>query len=388
MSHDLKAAGISTKLIHAGEDSRKHAGAVITPIYQTSTYRYDHDTPHAKMRYTRLSNTPSHEALHEKLAAVEGGEDALATSSGMSAITGTLLALLRGGDRVLAQSKLYGGTYALFTQEFPIRDIGVDFFDPTRPETWDALVRSTTKVLYVESISNPILEVHDLEKLAAFARAKGLTSVVDNTFASPINFNPLALGFDVVVHSCTKYINGHSDVIAGGIVASRAKIDRIRPTVAMFGGSLDPNSCFLLQRGMKTMELRVKKQNENALALATWLEKHPKVLKVNYPGLASSPFHANAKRWFRGFGGALSFELDAPCESVQRLVHGLRYFTPAPSLGGVESLIIRPGKTSHAAMNAEQKEHLGVRDCLVRASLGIENADDLVADFARALEAL
>lgn len=381
-----KELGFSTRLIHAGENPDQHGGAVITPIYQTSTFLYNGEDNENDLRYTRLSNSPTHESLHAKLARVENGEDAVATSSGMSAISTTLLSFLKSGDHMMAQTKVYGGTFFFLTTDLPRLGISHTFFDAGNPETWEQALTPQTKLLYVESMSNPILEIYDLEDIVAFAKKHDLLTVIDNTFASPVNFNPLDLGFDVVVHSCTKYMNGHSDVIAGGIISSKKNIDIVKKKLGSMGGVLDPHACFLLQRGMKTMALRVQRHNENAMALATHLAKHTKVKKVYYPGLETSPSHSFAKKWFRGFGGMLSFELNATKEQVCTFLKALHLFAPAPSLGGVESLIICPAQTSHIAMCADQKTRMGVCDTLIRISVGIEDIEDLIQDIEQAME--
>lgn len=383
-----KDLGFSTKLIHAGESPENHAGAVITPIYQTSTFIYNSEEDFQNHRYTRLSNSPTHDSLHQKLARIENGEDAVVTSSGMSAISTTMLSFLHAGDHVMAQTKLYGGTFYFLTQDLPTMGVQHSFFDPSQPSTWEQCVTPNTKMLYIESMSNPLLEVYDMEAMVAFAKKHKLITMVDNTFASPANFNPIDLGFDIVVHSCTKYMNGHSDIIAGGIVSSRTNMDVIKKKLASLGGVLDPHACFLLQRGMKTMALRMQRHNQNASAIAKHLSQHRRVKKVYYPGLETSPSYAFAKKWFRGFGGMLSFELDATEKQVCSFLNALALFAPAPSLGGVESLIICPAQTSHLGMCAEQKGKMGICDTLIRVSVGIEDAEDLIQDLEQAMEAM
>ncbi|MFH1016922.1 MAG: aminotransferase class I/II-fold pyridoxal phosphate-dependent enzyme [Pseudomonadota bacterium] len=378
---------IDTTLIHAGEDPSKHEGAVAMPIYQSATYLYAGEASYGDVRYARMNNTPNHLVLHEKLAAIEHGEAALVMSSGMAAITTTLLTALKSGDHLLAQSSLYGGTHTFLTQNF--HDVGLthDFVDLDHPATWASKLKTTTRAFYVESITNPLIQVGDLEAVVKFAKVHNLVTIIDNTFASPVNFNPLDLGFDLVVHSATKYLNGHTDLAAGCVVGSRAWIDRIRDKANHFGGSLTPFGCYLLQRGLKTLALRVRRQNESALTLAKALSRHPSVERVNYPGLETHPQYQRARRWFRGFGGMLSFETKLDVDRTEAMLHRLNLAHVAPSLGGIETLVTRPATTSHAGLAPAERKSLGISDTLVRVSVGIEGTEDLVADFDQALRA-
>ena len=259
------------------------------------------------MKYIRLNNTPNHDALHEKLSALENAEAALVTSSGMSAISTTLLTFLGSGDHLLAQKTLYGGTYSFVTHDIKKWGIGFTLIDPDSHDTWEQALKPETKVIYVETMSNPLLEVGDLEAVVDFAKNHNLISVIDNTFASPFNFRPPEIGIDISLHSCTKYLNGHSDIVAGAIVGREDLIEEIIPVMNHFGGCLDPHACFLLHRGVKTLAVRMKQHNENAQSLAEFLEQHPAVEKVNYPGLESHPHHDRAKSLFDGFSGMFSF---------------------------------------------------------------------------------
>jgi cystathionine beta-lyase/cystathionine gamma-synthase len=343
-------------------------------------------TEYHDIKYHRLNTTPSQMYLHDKLAALEDGEAAVATSSGMSAITTTLLSLLRNGDHLLASDVLYGGTHDFITHH--AADLGWSYtlVDTTRPETWAEAVTSRTKVFLCETITNPLMRVARLRELVAFAREKGLVTAIDNTFATPVNFRPLSIGFDLVCHSATKYLNGHSDLVAGCVVGSAERIDRVRKTLNHYGGSLDPGAGYLLSRGLKTLAIRVAAQNANATALAEALSEHPQIQEVNYAGLASHPDHARGAQLLEGFGGMLSARLVGGAPAAERLLDSLRIPSVAPSLGGVETLITRPARTSHAGMTREDRERIGVTDDLLRISCGIENPRDLLDDFARALE--
>ncbi len=380
------ATKIETRLIHAGEPSPRIEGAVSMPIFQSSTFEYRGERDYHALRYIRLNNTPNHVALHAKLAAIEDAEAALVTASGMAAVATTLLTLLGAGDHLLAQDCLYGGTHDLLLGEFPRLGIAHDFIDGDAPESWSRALKPTTKAIYVETISNPLMRVSDLTAAVAFARAHGLVSIIDNTFASPVNFRPAALGFDLSIHSGTKYLNGHSDIVAGAIIGRAALIERINRSLGHLGGSLDPHACFLLHRGMKTLAVRMRHQNASALELARLLKRHPKVSMVNYPGLETHPDHARARELFDGFGGMLSFELAGGVRAADAFINAARLPISAPSLGGVESFVTRPATTSHAGMSREDRVRIGIGDGLIRLSVGLEATEDLAADLEQALE--
>jgi cystathionine beta-lyase/cystathionine gamma-synthase len=374
---------IETQLVHAGEPLPRIAGAVEMPIFQSATYEYAGEGSYDDVRYLRTNNTPSQLALHAKIAALEHGEAALVSASGMSAITTTLLTMLSPGDHLLAQNCLYGGTYDFVRQEFKRLGIHYDFVDADRPDAWASRLRPSTRAVYVEAMTNPLLEVADLEGVVAFARAHGLTSIIDSTFATPVNYLPLVAGFDLALHSATKYLNGHSDIVAGVVAGSAANIERIRHHANHLGGSLDPHAAFLLKRGLKTLALRVRFQNDSTLKIARFLEAHPKVARVNYPGLASHPRHERARRLFSGFGGVLSFELTG--DSAEAFARRVRIATVAPSLGGVHTLLTRPATTSHAGLSPQERAGLGISDGLLRLSVGIEATEDLIEDLDQAL---
>ena len=376
---------LETKLVHAGEPRPRIDGAVEMPIFQSATFEYRGERRYDDVRYLRLNNTPNHLALHAKLADLEGSEAALVTASGMAAITTTLLTVLTAGDHLLAQSCLYGGTHDFVTHDFAGLGLSFDFIDADRPESWRALLRPNTRAIYVEAMTNPLLEVADLKAVVGFARANRLLSLIDNTFASPVNFRPIEAGFDLSLHSATKYLNGHSDIVAGAVAGSAALIERIRHKANHLGGSLDPHAAFLLSRGLKTLALRVRYQNESALRIAQFLASHPAVARVHYAGLESHPRHERARSLFAGFGGVLSFELQGAPERADELARRVRIPAVAPSLGGVHTLLTRPATTSHAGLSREDRARLGISDGLLRLSVGIESTEDLLEDFAQAL---
>jgi len=376
---------IETKLIHDGEPKPRIAGAVSMPIFQSSTFEYAGEEGYHDIRYIRLNNTPNHLALHEKLAGLENGEAALVTASGMAAISTTLLSILSSGDHLLAQDCLYGGTHDLITKDFPSFGIEVDFVDGDDPDSWRKRLRPNTKAFYIETISNPLLQVTDLKAVVRFAKEHNLVSLVDNTFASPINFRPSEWGFDLSLHSCTKYLNGHNDIVAGGVIGRAYLVEKIKHRLDHMGGTLDPHTCFLLHRGIKTLAVRMKHQNESALAIANFLTASSAVKKVNYPGLASHPQHGRARELFDGFSGMLSFELEGDVAAADRFMRSTTLPIVAPSLGGVETLITRPATTSHAGLSADERRQLGISDNLIRVSVGIESTEDLIEDFERAM---
>ncbi|HEX5301747.1 MAG TPA: aminotransferase class I/II-fold pyridoxal phosphate-dependent enzyme [Streptosporangiaceae bacterium] len=377
---------MDTVAVHGGERRPGPDGSLVFPIYQGTVYEVEPGTSYHDIKYIRLNSTPSQQYLHDKLAALEGAEAAVATSSGMAAVTTILLSLMRAGDHLLAGDCLYGGTHDFLTGRAADLGWSVSFVDAGRPETWAAARTERTKVFLVETITNPLMRVGRLDQVADFGRREGIVTVIDNTFASPVNFRPLDAGFDVVFHSATKYLGGHSDLVAGAVMGSAGMIERVRETLNLFGGSLDPHAGFLLARGIKTLALRVQAHNANALALARFLEDHPAVAAVNYPGLASHPDHAHADTLLSGFGGMLSLRLRGGEQAAQALVDAVTLAYAAPSLGGVETLITRPAATSHAGMSPEDRDRLGITADLVRISSGIEGTQDLIGDFDRALD--
>jgi cystathionine gamma-synthase/cystathionine gamma-lyase/cystathionine beta-lyase len=382
---DPEEWAIDTLAVHSGESRPGPHGSVVFPIYQGTVYAVAPGTAYHDIQYIRLNSTPSQRYLHDKLAALERAESAVATSSGMAALTTILLTLLRNGDHLLAGDCLYGGTHDFLSRH--AADLGWTYtlVDPQRPETWAAARTPRTRLFLVETITNPLMRVPRLPEVVAFCRGAGLASVIDNTFASPVNFRPLELGFDLAFHSATKYLNGHSDLVAGCVVGGAELVERVRKTLNLHGGTLDPHAGFLLARGLKTLALRVRAQNHNAMELARFLAGNKAVAEINYPGLASHPDHAHAAAVLEGFGGMLSFRHRGGREGAARFLDALRIPYRAPSLGGVETLATQPAETSHAGLTAEERERMGVTADLVRVSCGIEAATDLVADFRRAL---
>ncbi|HKZ81179.1 MAG TPA: aminotransferase class I/II-fold pyridoxal phosphate-dependent enzyme [Pyrinomonadaceae bacterium] len=376
---------IETKLIHAGEPDPRIEGAVSMPIFQSAMFEYGGETSYHDLKYIRLNNTPNHEAVQKKLAALENAEAALVTASGMAAISTTLLSVLTSGDHLLAQDCLYGGTHDLLTRDFAGFGLAYDFINGSKPDSWKASLRPNTRAIYVETMTNPLLEVADLKAVAAFARENGIISIIDNTFASPINFRPLEWGFDISLHSGTKYLNGHSDIVAGACLGSSELIAKIKRKLDHLGGSMDPHAAFLFHRGIKTLALRVRYQNESALKIAQYLQQHPAVERVNYPGLESHPGHQRARELFEGFGGMLSFELKGEIAAADAFIQKTALPLVAPSLGGVETLITRPVTTSHAGVSRADRQRLGISDKLIRLSVGIEATEELIEDFAQAL---
>ncbi len=356
------------------------------PIFQSAMFESVGEKTYDEIRYIRLNNTPNHQVLAQKLSAVENAEAALATASGMAAISTTMLTLLSAGDHLLAQNCLYGGTHDFVTRDLEKFGISYDFIDANNPRSWREKLRPNTKLIYVETISNPLMEVPDLKGIVEFARSKKIVSAIDNTFASPINFRPIEHGFDLSLHSATKYLNGHSDIVAGAVIGNRGLVEKITHRLNHLGGSLDPHAAFLFHRGMKTLAVRVERQNESALKIAGFLEKHAKVARVNYPGLESHSQHQIASSLFDGYGGMMSFELRGGVRSAESFMKNVSLPVIAPSLGGVETLLTRPSVTSHSGMSAKDREKLGITDGLIRLSVGIEAADDLIEDFRQGLD--
>jgi cystathionine gamma-synthase/cystathionine gamma-lyase/cystathionine beta-lyase len=377
---------MQTLAVHGGERRPGPEGSVVFPIYQGTVFSVQPGTGYHDIPYIRLNSTPSQRYLHDKLAALEGAQAAVATASGMAAVTTALLSSMRAGDHLLASDCLYGGTHDFLTNHADDLGWSYTFVDVHKPDTWAAAKTPQTRVFLVETITNPLMRVGLLPEIADFARREGMISVIDNTFASPVNFRPLAAGFDLVFHSATKYLGGHSDLVAGCVLGSEPLIDKARKSLNHFGGSLDPHAGFLLARGIKTLALRVREQNANAMALSTFLADHPAVAGVNYPGLPSHPDHVHAARVLSGFGGMLSMRLHGGASAAQALLDTVRLPYSAPSLGGVETLITRPATTSHAGMRASDRERLGITDDLIRVSCGIEGSQDLISDFGQALE--
>lgn len=382
--HNSDDTRFDTLAVHGGERVPGPEGSVVFPIFQGTVFTVEPGSDYHDIRYHRLNSTPTQSYLHDKLAALEGAEAAVATSSGMAAVTTVLHTLLAAGDHLLVGDCLYGGTHDFLSKHAARLGWTYTVIDTHDPSSWE--VRENTRVVLVETITNPLMRVGRLREVVAFAREHGLTSVIDNTFASPVNFRPVAAGFDLVFNSATKYLNGHADVVAGSVAGSTALVERVRHTLNLYGGSLDPHAGYLLARSLKTLGVRVRQQNANALELATFLESHPKVAAVGYAGLPGHPDHEHARELLSGFGGMLSFRLAGGVGAAETVLDALRLPAVAPSLGGVETLITRPATTSHAGMSPEDREKVGITDDLIRLSVGIEDARDLVDDFTQALD--
>jgi len=363
----------------------RYAGAVSLPVFQSSTFENKEGCSYDDLKYIRMNNTPNHVALHEKLAALEQTESAVVTASGMAAISTALLSVLKAGDHFLAQSRLYGGTFSFIAEDLPRWGIEVSWIDGDDPESWQSALRPNTKALYVEAMTNPLLEVMDLEAAVAFARSHGLVSMIDATFTTPVNFKPSAMGFDLILHSATKYLNGHSDIVAGVVAGRKAFVDPVLHTLNHLGGSLDPHAAFLFHRGLKTLAVRMAAHNANGLALAQWLAHSGRCASVYYPGLETHGSHGRAKQYFSGFSGMLAFDPAGGETVTKSFLERVKLPIKAPSLGGVETLITRPAFTSHAGLSPEQREAQSISDSLIRVSVGLENVEDLIADFYQAL---
>jgi methionine-gamma-lyase len=390
-SQKSKRLGDATLALHAGQDNFHKAGSVAVDVCRTSTFTFSSTEEMKRWAegkssayiYTRYGN-PTLAVAEKKIAALEGAEAAVVTASGMAAISSALLSVLRAGDEIIATRQLYGGAYRLMRDEFPRLGIVVRHVE-TDLAGIEQLVNPRTKALYVESPTNPTLRLVDLHKAIRFAKEWDLVAMIDNTFASPVLQKPIDLGFDIVLHSATKYLSGHSDLIAGVAAGSEAWMKKIRHAIIAFGGSMDPEAAFLLIRGLKTLGVRMERQARNAMIVAKFLAKHPKVARVHYPGLASHPDHALARRQMKGFGAMLAFDLKGGLSSARRFCDRVRVFLLAVSLGGVESLVSLPVYTSHYNMTTPELRAVGVGPGTVRVSVGIEDSEDLVEDLRQAL---
>ena len=367
-----------TKCVHSGTIDDRMTGGVNSPVFPSSAFDY---LDKSEVPYPRYFNTANQKAVVDKVCALEGAEDGVLFASGMAAISSAILAFAGNGDHVVMMDELYGGTHAFATEVFQRLGIGYSFAATGAGPICSA-ARENTKVIIIESPTNPLLSVIDIREIAEFARKRGIISIIDNTFATPMNQNPLEYGIDVVVHSGTKYLGGHSDLCCGIAVSSRGNAQRIRAVARHVGGSVNALTCYLLERSLKTLAIRVERQSENAFLIAKFLESHPKIKKVNYPGLPGSAHHALAKAQMRAFGAIVSFEPDM---DAWTFVKKLRLIKPAVSLGGIETTICSPAATSHAKMSPEERKRVGIGDRLLRLSVGIEHADDLTADITVAL---
>jgi len=376
--------GLSTRAIHGDPKARADWTAVAPPLYQSSTFTNPVGST-AEVLYSRYGNNPNQVDIGRRLALLEGGDAALFLASGMGAAALAHLAVLRPGDHLLSSEWIYGGVSRLFREEFGKLGIEVSFVNPTQSRTWKRAMRKTTRAVFLETPTNPLMRVIDLEPVATLCKAEGLALIVDATFASPVNFRPLEHGADIVVHSATKYLNGHSDVIAGAVVGTDQVVEEVRRLMQVWGQSIDPFAAWLIDRGLRTLIVRVERQNAIGLAVADWCAKQDAIAKVHYPGLPSHPDHEIAKRTLAGFGGMLGIELKGGVRAAERFLKSLTIAAHAPSLGGVETLVSEPRLTSHASLTAEQRAQAGIPDGFLRFSLGLEDPDDLIADFAQAL---
>ena len=373
--------GVNTVCTHVGEIKDESFKGAVSPLYMSTSYAFEDVEV---KRYPRYFNTPNQEGLSKKIAALENAESALIFGSGMAAISTSMLTFLHAGDHVVLQNMIYGGTYNLVIKHFQNFGIEYSFTEDLSVDAFRKEIRKNTKVIFVETPSNPLLTITDLKAVSNLAKEHGLMTMIDNTFASPINQNPIDLGIDVVIHSATKYMGGHSDICAGAVASTQENMDQIFQMAIGLGGSLSDYTVWLLERSMKTLGIRVKAQNENAQHLAEYLNDHPDIAQVNYPGLPSHPDHQLAKSQMKGFGGMMSFELNKGLDATAfQMALGL--IKPSMSLAGIESTVLSPAKTSHALMPAEERARQGISDQLIRFSLGIEDADDLIADIEQAL---
>jgi cystathionine beta-lyase len=371
----------NTQCVHSGTRKDPATRGLNTPIYPSSSFEYGEAPENI---YPRYFNTPNQKAVVEKLCALEGAEDGLLFSSGMAAVSSVMLAFLNSGDHAVIQKDIYGGTHHFVTADF--RRFGIEFtFSGNAAAEIEAAVRPNTRLIYIETPSNPLLVITDIQAAAGIGRRRGIATAIDNTFASPVNQNPIALGIDIVIHSGTKYIGGHSDLCCGAVLASAAHIARVRNTAVNLGGSLNALTCHLIERSLKTLAVRVERQNANATAVAEFLARHPAVRRVNYPGLETHPDHAVARRQMRGFGGMLSFEVEGGGAASERCLRRLKLVTPALSLGGVETIICAPVATSHSKLTPAERAELGISEGLLRLSVGIEDARDIIDDLEEAL---
>jgi cystathionine beta-lyase/cystathionine gamma-synthase len=376
--------GINTICTHVGGIKDEQFKGATSPLFMSSSYAYEDVEV---KRYPRYFNTPNQEALGKKIAALEKCEAGLIFGSGMAAISHSLLAFLQKGDHIVLPKSMYGGSYNLVMQEFNRFGIEYSFADGFSEADFTSELKENTKVIYVESPSNPLMLITDLEMISRIAKERGIVTMIDNTFASPVNQNPADFGIDIVIHSATKYMGGHSDICAGAVAASQEHISRILKLARSLGGSLSDYTVWLLERSIKTMAIRVKAQNKNAKKLAKWLDKHPMVRRVYYPGLKSHPDHEIARKQMRGYTGMVSFELVKTIDA-DSFMRSLKMIKQSMSLAGVESTILSPAKTSHALLSNEERQQQGISDRLLRFSVGIEEKADILADLEQAFVAV
>ncbi len=372
-----------TMCVHSGSYRDPNTRGINTPIFTSSAFEY---LDLEERPYPRYFNTPNQEVVVRKLCDLENAEDGVLFSSGMAAITTTILSFLKQGDHIILQDELYGGTHAFVSGQF--ERIGVDYtFVPTDTEKIAEAVRDNTRLIFIESPTNPLLSIIDIREAALIGKKNGITTAIDNTFASPINQNPLELGIDIVLHSGTKYLGGHSDICCGAVLANRALAGRIKAQATHFGGSLNATTCCLLERSLKTLNLRVERQTQNAGKIAEFLDQHALIKQVYYPGLSTHPGHDTALSQMKGFGAMLSFELSHDAQDAYTFMKRMKLIRPALSLGGIESSICSPATTSHQKISRKDRERIGITDSLLRLSVGIEHVDDIIYDIEQAMSA-
>ncbi len=370
-----------TQCVHSGTYSDAGTKGINTPIFTSSSFEYMDLNENV---YPRYNNTPNQKAVVEKLCALENAEDGLIFSSGMAAISTAIFSQLQQGDHIVLQKDIYGGTHHFATAEFDRFGIAYEFVS-NQLEDIEKAVRHNTRIIYIETPSNPLLLITDIQAVAEFARSKNILTIIDNTFATPINQNPVDLGIDIVIHSGTKYIGGHGDICCGVALASRALIQGMTSTAVNLGGSLNATTCYLIERSLKTLGLRIERHNQNAMIISEYLEKNPLVKKVYYPGLKSHSGFEIARKQMRAFGGMVSFELDDSKVNPRQFLRKLKMIRPALSLGGVETIVCAPAVTSHEKISESERAQLGITDSLLRLSVGVEDTDDIIADLAQAM---
>ena len=381
---DSGKLGINTICVHTGEVKDEQFKGAVSPLFMSTSYAFDGVDV---KRYPRYFNTPNQEMLCKKIAALENTEDGLIFSSGMAAISAAMFAFLKTGDHVIIQQVIYGGTFNLIVSEFEKYGIEYSFTESDKAADFKLLLKANTKILFIETPSNPLLGITDIDAIASLGKESGIITMIDNTFASPINQNPADFGIDIILHSATKYMGGHSDISAGAIAGSNEHIAQIWKTAINFGGNLSDQTVWLLERSLKTLNLRVKEQTKNAQEMAEYLEHHKNIERVHYPGLNSHPQHDLAKRQMKGFGAMLSFELEEGINAMD-FQNALKLIKPSMSLAGLESTTVSPAQTTHALLSPQERLDRGIKDGLIRFSVGIEEPKDLIKDIAQALKSL
>ena len=383
-SDDPKPLSLATIALHGGTPARDTDDPVVRPLVQSVNFIQEVGSGDG-LRYPRYGNSPNAQVVQERMAALEGAEAAVLLSSGMGAIACALIALLRPGDHLISSSTVYGGVTQLLAKEFDSLGIDVTFVDPFETRVWRKRLRKTTRAIFIETPVNPTCRVLDLKPVVHLTKELGIALVVDSTFASPINFRPIEHGADVVVHSATKYLNGHHDVLGGVVCGTGSYVEEVRQKMMLWGQAPDPFAAWLLERGLKTLDVRIARHNENAMAVAKWCDGQDGIRRVHYPGLPGHPDHALATSQMSGFGGMMAIELTGGGAAAERFVSKLRIFRHAPSLGGVDSLISEPRFTSHAHLTRDARSKAGIPDGFLRLSIGIESANDLIGDIEQAL---